>query len=523
MDPENPIYKTAELVRDAVGCYYFICLQCGKDFENLDDTVEHIEKYFYEPTDDNSTVDLLTPMTINESDWMATDGDVETVVANIKKESFEEYEDYKLSIPQMQQVVNEPAKNEPIFCPLCSTTLSLEEISLESHLMKVHHRSRNHAKIYECKICGRNTFTRSYDLERHELIHARYVDELDQTSMLSGSEYLRPKRKAARNENSVLFNILNQSDKESIAETFEKPNIQHHHRHSTSSVQSRGVKRYMPVNDLAVERTHKQAKPMEQAKPLEQEKPLEQAKPLEVIDNEKMVASRQTKANTSNYCSICQATCSKNETLESHLIRVHRRNKQYAKVYECDVCGKNTFTRPYDLRRHELIHLARSRQDGDGTATVPNKVIKTEPKTDDKVVISPVPLTRPLTIKPEAKSVTEGKPTGTKIRTTNPQKNGVLCAVCNEKFDSYFDVTMHLKFAHNHKKVYKCSHLNCNADSFSNSFLLHRHEISHSVHYPNIVGNNQNRMKCIFCRRSFNKKWNLLKHEKRHLLEMSQQ
>lgn len=481
MDLENPIYKTAELVRDNLGCYYFICLQCGKDFENLDDTVEHIEKYFYEPSDDNN-VDLLTPMTITESNWMANDADVETVVvANIKKESFEEYEDYKLSIPQMHEDDDAPTTNEPINCPLCSTTLSHTEISLESHLMRVHHRSKSHAKIYECKICGRNTFTRSYDLERHELIHCRYVDaSAESSSTVNASENFRPKSNGHRNDSSVLLTILSQHDQESVAETLEKPNM----NHSTSSTDS-VVKRYMPIKEITVESSDKQTKPLD----------------------------------ASNYCSICQATCSENETLELHLIRVHRRHKQYAKVYECNVCGKNSFTRPYDLRRHELIHSTEGRKDR--KVSSPNKIVKSEPKTDDKAVMLPVPVTRPqLTIKSETKS--EVKKNSTQMQTTHPPDNGILCTVCNEKFDSYFDVTMHLKFAHNQKKSYKCSYPNCSADSFSNSFLLHRHEITHSVHYRNIVGNNQNRMKCIFCRRSFNKKWNLLKHEQRHLLEMSQ-
>lgn len=501
---ENPlqVFKTAELVRDTLGCYYFICLQCGKDFENLDDTVDHIEKYFYEPSDDNS-VDLLTPMTINESDWMVNDGveDVETVVGNIKKESFEEYEDYQLSIPQTSHEDNQPAENVSSHCPLCPELSFITE-SLESHLMKVHHRSRSHAKIYECEICGRNTFTRSYDLERHSLIHVRNVDtEIDvstQPLTLITSENVKPRRNGDRNESTVKCNNLSQSDNELIAEPLEILEVNLSTNVSSHVKSNRARKRIKEINV---------------------EPSLKKTKAQEEIAND-VLASPSLKGKTTSYCSICKATCSKNETLESHLIRVHHRHKHYAKVYECDICGKNSFTRPYDLRRHELIHLAAGRKNR--KPTLPTKVFKTEPKTENKTTIIPVPsTTTPLTIKSERKS--EVKKIANEFQATNPKENGVLCAVCNEKFESYLDVTMHLKFAHNQKRIYKCSHPNCKADSFSNSFLLHRHEISHSVHYRNVVGINQNRSKCVFCGRGFNKKWNLLKHEKRHLLDMSQQ
>lgn len=495
MDSENLLYKTAELIRDAAGCYYFICLQCGKDFENLDDIVEHIEKYFYEPPDDND--ELLSPMTINESDWMASDGDVEPVaVSNIKKESFEEYEDYKLSIPEMYQEDNETTIFRPIHCPLCPQTSSIMDVSLESHLMKVHNRTKNHAKIYECKICGRNSFTRSYDLERHQLTHVQYVDT-SAGATLDRSVNLKRKRNGDSSaSSSVLLNFRNQSD--------HKPNIVSHSAKVSFAKNRTTSKRYMPANELIM-------------KP-----PLKEIKPLDRIDNETL-AKRSIKGKTLNYCSICQAPCSKNETLASHLIRVHHRNKLYAKVYECKICGKNSFTRPYDLRRHELIHLVKGRKNSE--ATLPNKIFKTEPKTDDKASITLVPSTPPITKKPETNSVTElAKISTQKQRTSQPKSaENYLCAICNEKFDSCFDVTMHLKFVHNEKRIYKCSYSNCTAGSFSDSFFLHRHELSHSVHYGNVVGDVKNRTKCVFCRRSINKKWNLLKHEKRHLVEMSQQ
>lgn len=503
MDSENLLYKTAELVRDATGCYYFICLQCGKDFENLDDIVDHIEKYFYESADDNN-VDLLSPMTINpinESDWTTNDDDVETTVTNIKKESFEEYEDYKLSIPQMYQEDNEPARRDPIHCPLCSKTLSKREISLESHLMKVHQRSRKDAKIYECKICGRNTFTRSYDLDRHQLIHTRYAaaSSTAESARYNQSENLKRKRDGDSNENSVLFNILNQSIKNPMGQTLQKSNVGH--SANVSFVKRRkDTKSYMPINQHNVHPTTQQ-----------------HAKRVEGNGNETFINST-IKGKTSSYCAICQSACSKNETLESHLMRVHRRNKQYAKVYQCKLCGKNTFTRPYDLRRHELTHLVKSRKHH--KASLPNKFVKTEPKTDNKAnFIPPVPLTRPL---PETQSVSKVKQSASPIQATSPEKNSFLCAICNQKFESCLDVTMHLKFVHNQKRIYKCSHQNCAAGSFADSFFLHRHELSHSVHYDKVVGDIKNRVKCVFCRRNFSKKWNLLKHEKRHLVEMSQ-
>ncbi|XP_037050430.1 zinc finger protein 809-like [Bradysia coprophila] len=497
MDSESPLYKTAELVRDAMGCYYFICLQCGKDFENLDDTVMHIEKYFYEPSEDEN-VDALTPMTINEPDWMSNDSDVEAVVANIKKESFEEYEDYKLSVPDHQSD-GELAVGCPIYCPLCSKTLSHMENSLESHLMDVHHRPKNHAKIYECKICGRNSFTRSYDLERHKLTHVRYINLSAEASPLNATNNFESQRRnGERNKNSVLLNILSQSARKPTTETFDKPIYQ---SKNVSPVTSNAKvctdnKRYLSTEELNRKLQPKNTKQSE-----------------ETVRTVKTIKS-------SNFCSICRTTLSKKETLESHLIRVHHRNKSYAQVYECNICGKNSFTRPYDLRRHQLIHLTKGRIDR--KTTLPKKVFKTEPKTDDKTVITHVPLTKRM-IKSEtsqATGQTEVKKIAAEIRTTNPQKDGILCAICDMKFESYLDVTMHLKVAHNQKRIYKCSHSDCDADSFSSAFLLHRHEISH---YRRIDGNNPNRMKCVFCRRSFNKKWNLMKHEKRHLVEMAEQ
>lgn len=489
MDSENTFYKTAELVRDTLGCYYFVCLQCNKTFENLDDTVDHIEKYFYESPDN----DLLTPidtspMTINESEtklnnseWM---DDVDTVVANIKKESFEEYEDYKISIPEMCQDENESATNFSVYCPICTTTLSCNENSLASHLIKVHHRSARHAKIYECKICGKNTFTRSYDLERHRLIHARYPEAMH-GSTSNVSETL--KSESDDTVQSALFDILGQCDKESVSETFN--DFEKNQSSESSSVGSaRSVnKRKIFVKNLDI-------KPTEKVKKIR-----------DYVDKNK---NHSIKANIPAFCSICQASCSRNESLESHLIRVHRRHKQYAKVYECTICGKNTFTRPYDLRRHELIHIRQN-------ATLTDKVDAQH--TNDKMIIDQVPSINNTAV------IDETPKMSTEIQTTNPKKNGILCAVCNEKFDSYLDVTMHLKNAHNQKRIYKCRHINCGNDSFTSSFALHRHEISHSLHYRNIAINNQHRMKCVFCRRTFNKKWNLMKHEKRHLVEQSQQ
>lgn len=489
MEKENPVYKTAELVRDASGCYYFICLQCGEDFENLEDTVDHIEKYFREPDNNVDNVDALTPMTFNESDWMLNESDVDTVLSNIKKESFEEYEDYKLAIPEMYQQEQdmEPAEEIPIYCPICASTH--QDISLESHLMKMHHRPKKHAKVYECKICGRNTFTRSYDLERHHLnVHAKYSDNSAQSS--STASALEPKLNGDSNENSVLFNIQRKSNKVSTDERMQRPNVTIFEPTVNGSM---AAKRFKYVQG-EVEASETQTK-------------------VQKIDNNKLV-SRPVKGTGSKFCPICQTTFSKNDTLESHLICFHRRNKQYAKVYECKDCGKNSFTRPYDLRRHELIHLVKKRKVG-----AYEKSVRIEPIAEKAVTIVPVAKRSP--IKEESKSPVKKIPTP--IQTTNPETNGVLCAICNEKFDSYLDVTVHLKFAHNEKRIYKCSHASCTADPFSNSFLLHRHEISHSEYYRNVEGNNLNRSKCIFCRKSFNKKWNLMKHEKRHLSDLSKQ
>lgn len=511
MDSEKTLFKTAELVRDSVGCYYFICLQCGKDFENLEDTVLHIEKYFYEPSEDDDADNALTPMTINEPDWMSNDSDVETVVANIKKESFEEYEDYKLSVPDVHEMDGELENPHPIYCPICSKTLSYTERSLESHLMVVHHRPKNHAKIYECKVCGRNSFTRSYDLERHRLTHARYINPAPeaspsisqhQTSTSSDSR----RRNVDRNKNSVLLNILSQSTKRPIIEAFEKPKYQPMvvPPDAASAKVCTNSKRYPSTEELNTKLQPKKAK---------------LTKPMNEINQQ---PTKHMKSS-STYCSICRSTLSKKETLESHLIRVHHRNKAYAQVYECNVCGKNSFTRPYDLRRHQLTHLTKGRIVH--KKILPKKFIRIEKKIDDKpVVITQVPLTKERPIKPDALPETnEVKRYPVDIRTTNPQKDGILCAICQMRFDSYLDVTMHLKLVHNQKRIYKCSHADCAADSFSSAFLLHRHELSHSIHYRSIVGNIQNRVKCVFCRRSFNKKWNLMKHEKRHLVEMSKQ
>ncbi len=513
MDSEGTLYKTAELVRDAVGCYYFICLQCGKDFENLEDTVLHIEKYFYEPTDDNNADASVTPVTINETDWMTNDGDVESaVLANIKKESFEEYEDYKLSIPHENQLDDDGMTTKqrlPIHCPLCSKTLNRWESSLESHLMRVHHRTRSFAKIYECKFCGKNTFTRPYDLERHELNHRPVDDESTMASDNYGS-----RRNGDRNQNSMLRNILRQSENTSIPETVMDEPIHYPTDVSPDAAPLVKIrtpnKRYLSISETNVERPPKKPKSMQ---------------PI-VID--KLASRSLASSRPPNYCSICRGTFSKKDTLESHLIRVHRRNKQYAKVYECNVCGKNTFTRPYDLRRHQLTHMAKDRKVR--KVPLPKKAFKTEPKIENKATINQVPLIkRTSPVKPETtssmestSSATEVKKIPTNNRTTDPQKDGILCAICSKKFESYLDVTLHLKFVHNQKRTYKCSHPSCPADSFNNAFMLHRHELSHSDHYGNVVGNVQNRTKCVFCRRSFNKKWNLMQHEKRHLAEMSE-
>lgn len=496
MDSENPIYKTAELVRDAVGCYYFICLQCGKNFENLDDTVMHIEKYFSE---DENVVDAITsmpPMTINEPDWMSNDSDVEAVVANIKKESFEEYEDYKLSVPDHQSDV-EQGDVHPIHCPLCSETLSHTENSLESHLMVVHHRTKSTAKIYDCNICGRNSFTRSYDLERHKLTHARYKKPSSEAP-LPRIEFESQRRNGDRNKHSVLLNILSQSArKPTTNELFDSPTVES--KKVSPKIPSAKVctdnKRYLSTDDLT------------------KNLPPKKAKLTEEID------CSITSVKPSGFCSICRTTLSKKETLESHLIRVHHRNKSYAQVYECNVCGKNSFTRPYDLRRHELIHLNKGRKDR--KPSLPKKIFQAEPKTDDKTVITKVPFKAETS--QESSSFTDMRKIAAEIQTTNPQKDGILCAICGMKFERYLDVTMHLKVAHNKKRIYKCSRSDCDSESFNSAFLLHRHEISHSIRYRSIVGNNQNRMKCVFCRRNFNKKWNLMKHEKRHLVEMAEQ
>lgn len=511
MDSESTLYKTAELVRDSVGCYYFICLQCGKDFENLEDTVIHIEKYFYEPSDDND-VDAAS-----ESDWMANDVDTETVVANIKKESFEEYEDYKLSIPYDYDEGEGATSTAPIFCPLCPKTLSHTEGSLESHLVTVHHRNKKYAKIYECNICGRNSFTRPYDLERHQLTHNRYVNSSSKKESASNVGKCFPsKRNGDRNQDSMLMNILTNREREPIAEALKQPTTVKPVYQSTnvspnaSNVTIRqACKRYIPTNQVNGESLPKKAKPME------------------IVERDN-IPSGSIQGTSSNYCSICQSTFSRKDTLESHLIRVHHRHKHYAKIYECTTCGKNSFTRPYDLRRHELTHLGKRR---DHKEALPKKIFKAEPKTDDISDTVQVPLTKQLPqmqqgISPpqSTSNPNEVKKIAADIRTTDPQKDGILCAICDMKFESYLDVTLHLKFAHNQKRIYKCSHENCLADAFSNAFFLHRHEMSHSIHYRKIVGSNPNRlMKCVFCRRNFNKKWNLMKHEKRHLLEMSDQ
>lgn len=317
-DSENFFFKTAELVRDTVGCYYFVCIQCGKyfPFKNVDEMVDHIEKYFCKSSDD---CDLLTPMINSETECNVYNDDV--AVTNIKKESLEEYEDYKLYSPQ----VCEEETNASIYCPICSKTLNSDETSLESHLITVHRRSRNHAKIFECNICGRNTYTRSYDLHRHQLIHVR-----DGSNMIV-SEPLSSKSESDRTENSVLFNILSQDIKqesESDVEAFKERNVNN--------------SRIVLPSSVGCDRKVRKRKLSQKYIELKQQKEI---KSLEEIET-----------NRPNYCSICQQSCSKTETLQSHLIRVHRRNKLYAKVYECSVCGKNTFTRPYDLRRHERIH-----------------------------------------------------------------------------------------------------------------------------------------------------------------------
>lgn len=443
--------------------------------------MDHIEKYFAKSPDN----DLLTPLTINESQRIVSDGDVDTVVANIKKEEFDdEYEDYKLSIPEMCQEETETENKFLVYCPICLETVSCSENSLASHLINVHHRTERNAKIYECKICGKNTFTRSYDLERHRLIHARYADESIEgtTSNVSETSIKTENDSAVQ---SLLFNIFSQC--KPINETLNYS----HQNNPTSDNSSVGSARSVRKRKIFVKSFD--IKPPEK-------------KMREGVDKNK---NQSFKVNIPPFCSICQGTCPRNESLESHMVRVHRRHKQYAKIYECTVCRKNTFTRPYDLRRHELIHLRQA-----STATVTDSV--SAQSTSDKVIIKQKPtstITKPLMID-------ETKKKSTDIQTTNPKKNGILCFMCDEKFDSYLDVTMHLKNVHNQKRIYKCRHLDCGDLSFTNSFALHRHEI---CHLHKIAINNQHRMKCIFCRKSFNKKWNLMNHEKKHLAEQSLQ
>lgn len=528
MDSESaPLYKTAELVRDAVGCYYFICLQCGKDFENLEDTVLHIEKYFYEPSDDNN----MDTVSNDSTEFMVNEVDPETMVTNIKKESFEEYEDYKLSIPYECDDDGATTGNSPDFCPLCPKTLSQMEGSLESHLIAVHHRNRKYAKIYECKICRRNTFTRPYDLERHYLTHRNTGRAVRaSTSIINDKSNSMPKHNGDRNQNSMLPTISGEGSGNPILVSKQSTSMLRP-VHSTNVLPSvsnvnnpPASKRpvYVPIKELNEAPLPKKIK-------TSNEVPLpKKIKAFEAIED-RLMARRPFHGSPPNYCSICRSTFSKKDTLETHLIRVHRRHKHYAKIYECNVCGKNSFTRPYDLRRHHLTHMSKR------TGMLPAKVIKTEPKTEEEKPVDQVPLVnhqstvqKPASLSPLATPSTSSREVqkiATEIRTTDPEKDGILCAICSMKFESYLDVTMHLKFAHNQKRTYKCNNPNCASDVFSNAFLLHRHEMSHSVHYRTIVGDNQNQksMKCVFCRRSFNKKWNLMKHEKRHLLEMSEQ